>query len=395
MEVEDQMLTPADSWQVITSFFQEKGMVGQQLESFDEFINTTIQELVDDMRKIVVAPTGTYNPDTQKVEERRYTIEFGELKIGKPTVREVDGKTSMLYPHEARLRNLTYHAPLYCNIKVTTEKRDGDEEKFVPFDDPDTKVDSEINQDTKETGVVVSREFLGFMPIMLRSKRCLLSTMSEHELGTVNECVYDEGGYFVINGSEKVIIAQERQANNNVYCFEKKGGRFAFSSELRSHLEKGSRPPSPVQCLMFAGSSNKMTNAINQIHVMLPYIKSTIPVVCVFRALGVASDREIVERVCYHADDFEMMEKFKPSLEEGFEFQDEEDALDFLGKRGTLMSATRAERIEYARGLLASEVFPHIGVTAASNEKKAFFLGYMVHRLLLISLGRGLWGFVL
>ncbi|HYE75930.1 MAG TPA: hypothetical protein VEF04_21475, partial [Blastocatellia bacterium] len=312
---EEELLSPADSWQVIEAFFEEKGMVRQQLDSFDEFINTTIQELVDDCRPIVVTPT-RYNEFTETSEERRYTVKFGELSIGKPTVREVDGRTSNLTPHEARLRNLTYHAPLYCLVKVTTERRDEVTNEWIPFDDPDSKIESVVEQDQKEIGTTVSREFLGYVPIMLRSRRCLLHGMSEHELGEVNECVYDQGGYFVINGSEKVVIAQERQANNNVYCFEK-SGRFSFASEVRSHLEKGSRPPSAIKCYMFAGSSNK-SSSINQIHVELPYIKTTIPIVCVFRALGVASDREIVERVCYHSDDFEMMEKFKSSLEEGF-----------------------------------------------------------------------------
>jgi DNA-directed RNA polymerase II subunit RPB2 len=121
----------------------------------------------------------------------------------------------------------------------------------------------------------------------------------------------------------------------------------------------------------------------------------------------VASDRNIVQCACYDPDDDEMMDRFRvgvvrrppssratcgvrrqASLEEGREIMDQEDALDFLGKRGTLEGGTRRERIDYARDLLAREVLPHIGTSLESESKKAYFLGYMVNRLLQLSLGR-------
>jgi len=107
-----------------------------------------------------------------------------------------------------------------------------------------------------------------------------------------------------------VLIAQERQANNDVYVFNKKG-KFAWSSEIRSQLATGQRPASPLSCLMFAGASHSHSESMHQIHVQLPYIKSTVPVVAVFRALGISSDRDIVQCVCYDPDDHEMMDRFR------------------------------------------------------------------------------------
>lgn len=388
-DISGDMIDASDSWAIITSFFEQKGMVRQQLDSFDEFIDTTIQELVDDSPEIRVTPS--YEAKEGDAPEKRYSIKFGTLSIGQPTTREVDSTNPLLFPHDARLRNLTYHAPLFCNITVTCEEKDEASGNWVPKNDADVMNDTSLFSEEERkmdlTGKSRSQEFIGFVPIMLRSKRCLLHGKSEYELGQHNECVYDQGGYFIINGSEKVIVAQERQANNCVYVFEKKG-KFSYSSEIRSHLEKGSRPPSPVQCYMYAGTSNSASNLTNQIHVQLPYIKTTIPVVCVFRALGVISDQEIVERICYQENDFEMMEKLKASLEEGQLFQDQDDALDFIGNRGTLQSGTRPDRIDYAQGILAQEFLPHIGQTQDSAGKKAYFLGYMVYKLLLISLGR-------
>lgn len=127
-----------------------------------------------------------------------------------------------MMPNEARLRNLTYSAPLYVDITKMVHK-EGEEQ-----------VETQQHQ----------RTFIGKIPIMLRSTYCLLNGMKNRDLCELNECPLDPGGYFIINGSEKVLIAQEKMATNTVYVFSMKDGKFAYKTEIRSCLQHSSRPTS-------------------------------------------------------------------------------------------------------------------------------------------------------
>jgi DNA-directed RNA polymerase II subunit RPB2 len=93
---------------------------------------------------------------------------------------------------------------------------------------------------------------------MLRSTFCILSGLGERELYDLNECPYDSGGYFIINGSEKVLIAQERMATNHVYVFAKaQPSPINFLAEIRSAVEKGGKTISQFQVKMFHRNQEK------------------------------------------------------------------------------------------------------------------------------------------
>ena len=164
---EDAGITAEDCWTVISSFFEAKGLVSQQLDSFDEFVSTTMQELVE---------------------------------------------------QEAEMANTGEHP-----TRLVWEDEDGDPEGEKSEKAPD-------------------RVYIGKLPIMLKSKYCILRDLDEDDLYAWNECPYDQGGYFIINGSEKVLIAQERSAANIVQVFKKAPpSPTPFIAEIRSALEKGSR----------------------------------------------------------------------------------------------------------------------------------------------------------
>ena len=141
--------------------------------------------------------------DAELAEKKTYKVQFGQIYLSKPMVTEADGMTSTLFPKEARLRNLTYSAPLYVDMTktVTTVSAEGD---------------------TSEEVEKINKVFIGKVPIMLRSQYCSLHDHTDKELTELGECAYDEGGYFIINGSEKVLIAQEKMSTNHVYVFEKR-----------------------------------------------------------------------------------------------------------------------------------------------------------------------------
>lgn len=196
----------------------------------------------------------------------------------------------------------------------------------------------------------IEKELLCYMPIMTRSSFCQLRGKNERELTWAGECTFDQGGYFIINGSEKVIIAQERMSNNHVYVFKKQQPHkyewvcetryVSLSAALariyipprRSHIATGSRPTSTMLLNMY-GSRTRSSVDGHQIRAMIPYVREEIPVVVIFRALGFVADRDIIEHIVYDFEDDEMMERFRPSLEEASPIQNQIVALDFIGVR--------------------------------------------------------------
>ncbi|PRW61164.1 DNA-directed RNA polymerase II subunit RPB2 isoform B [Chlorella sorokiniana] len=368
--LEDAEIDESDAWAVISAYFDEKGLVRQQLDSFNDFINTSLQEIVDEGKLITVKPQAQHVPGMAVDDdvEKTYEIEFGQIYVSRPMYTEADGETAVLFPKEARLRNLTYAAPLFVDIerRDKTVHSDGSEEVEVT---PYNKI------------------FIGEVPIMLRSDYCNLSNQSERALCDLGECPYDQGGYFVINGSEKVLIAQERMANNHVYVFRKsQPSKYAYVAECRSVVEGSTRTVSTMQVKMVSRAGQK--GAGQCIRASIPYVRADIPILVIFRALGFVADKDILEHIVYDFGDTAMMEALRPSIEEAFPIQSQDVALDYIGKRGSTIGATKETRIQYARELLQKELLPHIGMEEFCETKKAYFFGYVVHRLLLVALGR-------
>ncbi|OJZ81479.1 hypothetical protein ASPFODRAFT_37284 [Aspergillus luchuensis CBS 106.47] len=396
----DEGITSEDCWTVISSFFDTKGLVSQQLDSFDEFISSTMQELVEEQGQVTLDQTLPPSEDeVDPVVVRRYELKFGTVMLSRPSVTEGDGATTIMLPQEARLRNLTYASPLY--LGVTKKIMEGRERLVADRDEDDM---GESNEDRKAHGTYLQWEqkelpadqakeetvFIGKMPIMLKSKYCILKDLSEQALYNWNECPYDSGGYFIINGSEKVLIAQERSAGNTVQVFKKAPpSPTPYVAEIRSAVEKGSRLLSQLSLKLFAKGDSAKGGFGPTIRSTLPYVKTDIPIVVVFRALGVVSDEDILNHICYDRNDTPMLEMLKPCIEEGFVIQDREVALDFIAKRGSSQSSMNHERrVRYAREIMQKEFLPHISQSEGSETRKAFFLGYMVHRLLQCALGR-------
>nr|XP_027200365.1 DNA-directed RNA polymerase II subunit rpb2-like [Dermatophagoides pteronyssinus] len=254
-----------------------------------------------------------------------------------------------LTPEEARLRNLVYAANVYLDMNQEVYKVFEDGEKVL--------VNSHLYSDL----------FIGKLPVMLRSQLCYLHKLDDAGRVALNECRYDQGGYFIVNGTEKVLIAQERMASNmmavqrdNYYATS------VFSLQLTAATQgKGSR-----------------------IVVTLPYIRAPIPLCVLFRALGIESDRGIVERILHEFDDQEMYKLLLPSFQDVSSELTYLAALDYIGKRGPTLGAAQDARIRYAQDLLDRELFAHIGVSRDLLDRKSWFLGDVVYRLLLRVLNR-------
>ena len=402
-EEDEEGITPEDCWTVVSSFFDTKGLVSQQLDSFDEFVETQMQELVAEHSLLTLDQNLAQNEDDPDAPVlRRYEMKFGTVFLSKPAMTESDGSNVPILPQEARNRNLTYSSPLFIDMTITKSVA-RERQVMEPSDEELEAMESTDGVIQKPTGATQLqwetesmpdstdgpvKIFVGKLPIMLKSKYCLLKDVPEDTLYGWNECPYDQGGYFVINGSEKVLIAQERSAANIVQVFKKAQSNTPYVAEIRSAVEKGTRLISSMQVKLYEKGEGSKGGFGQTIKCTLPYIKTEIPIVIVFRALGVVSDEDILNHVVYDRKDTQMLEMLKPCIEEAFVIQDREVALDFIGKRGNSQGVTREKRIKYARDIMQKELLPHISQTEGSETRKAFFLGYMVHRLLQCALGR-------
>jgi DNA-directed RNA polymerase II subunit RPB2 len=284
--------------------------------------------------------------DDQAVSELKpvFEIDFGLVYLSKPTTVENDGTVTNMFPYEARLRNLTYSAPLYVDVvmhqcQVLRDVNIGD-----PSEDMGEPVSTEHAR----------KEFLGYVPIMLRSFFCVLSDKDDADLSNLGECIYDQGGYFVINGSEKVVIAQERLSNNHVYAFRKKQpSKFSWVIETRSQVENSTRPVSTLYIQMYSKGGRGAIEG-NQVRSTLPY-----PNGCAggyhfpslglrgrsrhYRARGVRFDR--------WRNDGSLSSQFGRSLC----YSPTGGGFGFSGRRGSARDVTKDDRIRYATAILQKE----------------------------------------
>ena len=400
-EEEDQNITSEDCWKVIGSFFESKGLVSMQIESFNEFMRLTMQDLVNEHGAITLdqAMPGDED-DANPVVIRRHEVKFGKITFSSPNITEGDGHTTDLLPHEARLRSLTYASAIFVTMsRHLYEARErpwdmtGDEVGTVA-DNGQELFWKDVTDDLSETETASQEVFLGKVPVMLKSSTCHLLNKerfsSEKDLHAWGECPYDQGGYFIINGSEKVLIAQERSAGNIVQVFQKAmPSPFTHLAEMRSVIDKGNRMMSQCTVKLFRQVEGPDGSKIpNPIRVQLPYVKQDIPLVVVFRALDIVSDADILEKICFDQSDKEMMDLLMGSLQEGQPIQGADLARDFIAKRGNNPNLKAHERQKHATDILQKEFLPHIGQDPSAGTRKAFFLGYMVNRLLRCALGR-------
>ena len=174
-----------DGWPVVEEILKAEGVARQHLNSYNDFIDRGLQAIIDEIGGFdVETPTGTYH------------VKFGKVEVGRPQVTEIDGSTSYITPMEARLRNLTYAAPIYLEFMV---------------------------EDPKAPGGYMKQSFvIGYLPVMVRSKICALNGLSREELISLGEDPEDPGGYFIVNGSERVIVGLEDLSPNMIFATKEK-----------------------------------------------------------------------------------------------------------------------------------------------------------------------------
>jgi DNA-directed RNA polymerase subunit B len=334
-------LSKEDTHLLLKTFFNEKGLVRQHLDSYNEFIDHGLQEVVDEVNEIPI-----------EVPEAPYKVKLGQIwvidpqsRITGPYVTEVDGTKHEIYPMEARLRNLAYAAPVALEMTPIIDGREQDTELV----------------------------YIGNIPVMLKSKLCFLSQLSREELIAAGEDPDDTGGYFVVNGSERVIVAMEDLAPNRVIIdLDEKGTSPVYQAKIFSTT------------VGFRARIELKLKADDAIYVSMPGVPTEIPFVVIMRALSLEKDKDIAEAVSLDKD---LQRELAPSFEKAIGVDTPQDAILFIGNR-VAHGQVEEYRLQKAETALDKNFLPHLGRTDKQRKDKAIFLGEMASRVIQLKMQR-------
>ena len=369
MIIDEEEINEEDSWKVISAYFSQHGLVSQQIGSFNQFVGNNIKEIVDENKVLKIEMDPSYKRNAEPIT---YELNFGDVKIAaNPQILESNEKINkQLFPNEARVRNLDYLSDLSVEAFLKEKKGEDSDERILG---------------KKQTYSI------GKIPIMIRSKYCSLNNKTDIQRIELRECEFDQGGYFIIGGGEKVIVAQERMATNFVYVFNKKEqSGFSWQAEVRSSLDGSNRPPVQFAVKIAKKNTHMQNDLGGLITARIPYIKSDVDIVILFRALGLESDKDIIDYIVFDESDNSFKELLRPSIELfSSDYKDKDECLEYLGNRATKGTAdSREKRIKRAEEILRKDMLSHVSIERGAESKKAFFIGYMIYRLGNCALGR-------
>ncbi len=318
---------------LLKSFFSEESFVRSDIESFNNFVDYELQNIIKEEHEI--------EPTIIPHDLESFKIRFDKILVLKPEITEADGSRKPIFPMEARLRKITYSAPIYLSV---SSHADGTQRESV-------------------------KVHIGNLPIMLKSKYCHLYNLDADKLIEHGEDPSDPGGYFIINGSEKVLVKIEDLASNKFLVTKSAVGPSEFIGKIFS--EKG---------------SFKIPHTIEKFKDGIFYLSFTrvnrVPVIVVIKALGLLNDQQIMNFVSSE-------EQFDEILVNLYEFADiktREDAVDFIAKKIGI-TQTREIRIQKTEEILDKYLLPNVGSSEKDRIYKAYNLCKFLKRYILIMRG--------
>lgn len=302
-----------------------KIVISYHINSYNKFIQEGIQKIIDEIEYVPL--------------EENFKLLLWKIEFGSPVLKEADGFERIITPMEAMIRNLNYSCPLYVNV--------------IPV----------INDVHQEPTKIKLCDF----PIMVRSILDPTRNMNRKELIEIGEDPYDPGGYFIINGTEKIIVGVEEVANNRMVVTkeEKKGIEMVrINSEKNQYIQR------------------HMIERRDRILYMNFSNLRNVPLVVVLRALGLETDKQIIETI---SDNPKMDEEVLTNIYEFEEVRNKKDALKYLEKfvRG-MGKETPEERVQ---NLLNNFLLHHLGTKPENQITKAIYLAHVANRLIKVGLG--------
>jgi DNA-directed RNA polymerase II subunit RPB2 len=360
-------------WDIIGSYFKGQHLerfVRHQLESYNNFVSYQIIKTIEMFNPLHIVSEQDFDPNSKQYSLEIF-ITFENFQIYRPQIHENNGAIKLMFPQEARLRNFTYASSTTIDINI----------KYIVRTGPNL-------ENIKTFYKNIPKVHIGKLPIMLKSNICVLSQYKHFENTQTGECKFDAGGYFIINGSEKTVLGQERAAENRVFCFNvsKNNTKYSWIAEIKSVPDF--KCISPKQITMMLSSKNNGFG--NPISIELPRVKQPIPLFIVFRALGVISDKDICEKILLDINDTEgknkrLLEALQASVIDANKFITQEDCIKYITSYVmytpiNMDKETGAKKKhEFTLDILSNDLFPH----CHTMEQKIYFLGYMASKLLM------------
>jgi DNA-directed RNA polymerase II subunit RPB2 len=361
-------------WQTIQSYFEKQGvtkLVEHQIESFEDFIRNKIPLIVSSTAPIVV-----WHDQDDKTKRYKYEfrLQFENITYMKPRIQEATGRIKPMFPQEARARNFTYAAQMFCDVRFIARSYKG--ALFAEFD---------------EVVKVFEGVSLGKIPVMLGSSLCIMKDypLTKEEIG---ECPYDPFGYFLIHGSERTILCQEKVADNRIMVFynKKAASKFTYSAEIKSLHESFTTPPKKLEIRI----SSKFNGFGYPMTVCIPRFKEDIPLIVLFRALGIESDEEIIQIVWGSEKRQKLINMMAASFKEcsDINIYTRNDAIEYLIHH-MQYGTTSEDKKGYVRSLIDTECLPHVkfGGDTSSHKiletRKVILIAWMIRRLVLTEQG--------
>ena len=364
----------AEAFNIIESYFHgqhSSRLVRHQLESYNHFVNYDMKRTIDMFNSVTIRSDKDYVAK-HEAHTLEIKITFENLKIYPPLIYENNGATKTMMPMEAKVRNFTYASNMTVDVRIEYIVRD-----------------TESMDQPRSIHKLLPKISIGKMPIMVKSSICVLTQNSHINPVSVGECAFDHGGYFIIKGSEKTVLQQERAAQNVVYCYDgKNASRCIWYAEIKSVPDHKCISPKQVE-IEIASKNNGYGFPMK---VVIPRVREAIDLFTLFRALGVNSDKEICSYILLdvtserHTD---MLKYLNASVVEANKTMTKEDAIKnittyvaYTPMNMDKETGSRKKR-DFAIEVLNHDLFPH----CQTAQQKIYFLGHMTNRLIQTALG--------
>ena len=364
-----------EPWVLIESYFRNqhlKQLIRHQLESYNYFVNTQIENTIEMFNPVRICSDHDYIRELN-LHRLEIHISFENFNIHRPQVYENNGATKIMFPQEARLRNFTYAGSMTIDLNIKYTVRNGENYK-----------------NTLNYQKILKNIHIGKLPIMLRSDICVLNQYKHLNANQTGECKMDPGGYFIINGSEKTCLGQERAAENQIYCFNisKNNTKWTWSAEMKRIPDWKCISPKQIN-VMVSSKNNGFGNAI---YLQIPRLKNPIPLFVVFRAFNIISDKDICEKIILDIDDKKykrLLYGLQGSIVDANNCLTYDAAIRYITSNVIYTPLNVDKETGYKRKndfafeVINNDIFPH----CKSTEQKIYMLGYMVNKLLQTSFG--------
>ena len=362
-------------WNIIESYFRNshlRQLIRHQIESYNYFVNNQLPNTIEMFNPLHIVSEHDYIKELN-LYRLEIVINFKNLSIHRPQIYENNGVTKIMFPQEARLRNFTYASAMTIDLDI----------EYIIINGENYTNKSILKNQLKNIHI-------GKLPIMLKSDICILNQYTHLNYPETGECRMDPGGYFIINGSEKTVLGQERAAENQIYCYNvSKTSKWTWQAEMKCVPRNKCISPKQINIMIY----NK-NNIGPCLYLQIPRLKNPIPIFTIFRIFNVISDKDICEKILLNIDTNnknikKMLHFLKGSIIDSNNNLTYNDSFKVI-LQNVIFTPINVDKDtgikkkqEFAKEVIKNDIFPH----CENDTEKIYMMGYMINILIQTSFG--------